>query len=49
MLMAVSPRMRRTYERLDREAQRTLVARHGRPLDVVEGRLAPVTLPLVEQ
>ncbi len=48
-LMALSPRMRSVYDGLDREARQALVDTHGRQVDVVEGRLAAVTLRLVER
>ncbi len=47
-LVALSPRARSAYDRLGREARQALIAAHGRPVDVVEGRLETVTLRLVE-
>ena len=48
-LLALSPPMRSVYDRLGREERQALLAVQGRPVDVVEGRLAAVTLPLVER
>jgi hypothetical protein len=48
-LLALSPRMRSVYDRLDLEQRQALVGTHGRPVDVVEGRLTTASLPLVER
>lgn len=48
-LVALSPRMRSVYDRLAAEARQAVVDRHGQQLDIVEGRLAAVTLSVAER
>jgi hypothetical protein len=47
--LALSPAMRSRYDRMDRDEREVLHAARGRLVDVVEGRLAEVTLQLVER
>lgn len=48
-LVALSPSMRSAYDRLDLAQRQALVDRHGRAVDVVEGRLVTVSLQMVER
>jgi len=41
--------MRSVYDRLAAEARQAVIDRHGQQIEIVEGRVASVTLTLVER